>query len=318
MKTKKSSFPIDEKKVRYSEWSFLMQILFKIIFSTIVLFMLSHCAIKENQLRAIEKFGKTTEEISDLSAKELIRMRESTITMNLELLKLGTNTPGKPNPNNLDEALDPQSLTLRLKSILALRSYGLLLLSLARQDSAGDITRAAGNFLDNLDSLTPETKKFDSEKKANFLKNISFFTSIFTSYQKKAALKEIITGSKPQVDILCELLSMEFDYKKGKRMSLQYQVTTDRLIISSDEVLDMETDRSIKNTALYAMHLATENKKIRENLHLKISDTFQELKKSNAELTAAFLEERIEMDDIKDFIQKTKTIEELTRVMTKR
>lgn len=288
---------------------------YKSLFSLSFIFLFFiNCALNEKQIRATERFGTATENVTEIAGKEMVRMRSTTIDMNLELLKLGKFSGNNaPEHNRLDETLTLETVGLRIKSIEALRSYGGLILALG-SDNSDSVERAAQNFLENIEELQPNSRKLSNNQKTALLKSVKLLSGWFTGYKKREAIKQILKNTQAQVDTLCDMLSEDFDDSKGK-IATQYQITSNRLIVSADEALDMTDSLRTKIIALRSIRNAGENRKRKDSLHRNISDAFLELKKANNELAEAFLNDKVDLSDVKGFVSKVRTIQEIAQIL---
>lgn len=285
----------------------------------ILIFLLSvlsvyNCALNERQVRTADRFGTATESVTDIASREIVRMRTTTIDMNLELLKLGLNSgTNAPDHNNLDETFNLETTSLRIKSIEALRSYGTLIQALGTEKGSESLEQAALNFLENIEDLQPQNRRMNNSQKSALIQSVKLFTHWYTGYKKKQAIKEVLNTTKEQVDSLCDMLAEDFDDRKGK-LATQYQITTNRLLVTADESLESESLRT-RTIALRAIKNAGENRKRKDSLHRKVSEAFLDLKKANSDLSRSFLEEKADLNDLKSFAAKAKTIREIAQVL---
>ena len=93
-------------------------------------YVLLNCSITQTQQRALQNFGETAIVMSNLTSNELITMRNATIQMNMNRIRLENmskskeemNTNEKKDYEQLDGSFTIPIVSIRLKAITTIRS----------------------------------------------------------------------------------------------------------------------------------------------------------------------------------------------------
>jgi hypothetical protein len=290
-----------------------------------ILICLIQCSITQGQQRALQNFGETAILMSNLSSNELIAMRNSTIQMNLTRIRLDNLDKPKEDSQtkeekveykDLDGVFDINVISIRLKAIATIRSYAKLLLSLSSDASQKELERATQSFLFSVENLSSEQKKMD-EKKLNAIgEAIKLFGGIFTEHKKKDSIKSIILESKEQIELLCDLLSKDFD-PKGGRLATTFILTGEELLLSAEEKLDPNEKKpeKIRSKALLSFHLAEKNIQKKETVLPEIAKSILNLKQANLEMYEAFRSEIYTTKDILKFANTVKAVQDYKAIL---
>lgn len=299
-----------------------MQMKFFLI--SILLIQLIQCSITQTQQRALQNFGDTALAMTNLSSGEMIAMRNATVQMNLNRIRIDNLTKGKEEASakdiaelkDLDGSFDTTTISLRLKAIASIRYYAKLLLSLASDSSQKELDKATTSFLFSLENLSSEYKKMDEKKLNSIGEAIRLFGGIFTEYKKKDSVKEIILNSKDQIETLCDLLAKDFDPKSGK-LATAFILTGEDLLLAAEEKLDPAEAKPerIKAKALLAYNLAQKNIQKKETILPEIAKSILLLKQANTELYEAFRSEVYTEKDIIKFVNTVKTVQDYKNIL---
>jgi hypothetical protein len=290
----------------------------------IFFYNLQNCSITQTQQKALQNFGETAVVMSSLSSNELIAMRDATILMNLSRIRLEALGKQKEEVNSkeaaeykdLDGSFDISVISLRLKAIATLHYYAKLLLSLASDSSQKELEMATQNFLFSVENLSGEYKKMDEKKLNSIGEAIKLFGGIWTEYKKKDSIKSVILESKDQIELLCDLLSKDFD-PKGNRLATSFIFAGEELLTSAEEKLDKSEPRpeKIKSRALLYFHLAEKNIQKKNTVLPEISKSILNLKSANAELYETFRSEIYTSKDIVKFVNTVKAVQDYKAIL---
>ncbi len=282
-----------------------------------------HCSITQTQHRALQNFGDTALAMSTLSSNEMIAMRNATIQMNLNRIRIDSlSKPKSESPKDmselkdLDGSFDLTTVSLRLKAIASIRYYAKLLLSLSSDSSQKELDKATTNFLFSLENLSTEYKKMDEKKLNSIGEAIRLFGGIFTEYKKKDSIKEIILNSREQIEILCDLLAKDFDPKSGK-LATSFILTGEDLLLAAEETLDPAEGKPerTKAKALLAYNLAQKNIQKKDTILPEIAKSILILKQANAELYETFRSEVYTEKDIIKFVNTVKSVQDYKNIL---
>lgn len=288
-------------------------------------YVLLNCSITQTQQRALQNFGETAVVMSNLTSNELITMRNATIQMNMNRIRLENmskskeemNTNEKKDYEQLDGSFTIPIVSIRLKAITTIRSYAKLLLSLSSDASRRELEQATQSFLFSTQNLTGEYKKFDEKKLNTIGETVKLFGGILTEHKKKDAIQSIILESKDQVELLCDLLAKDFDPKGGK-LATYFIVTGKDLQQVADEKLDPTSEiksEKIKTRALIAFQLAEKNIQKRDTILPEIASAILNFKKANAELQESFRSEVYTTKDIAQFVNTVKAVQDYRAIL---
>lgn len=290
-----------------------------------ILICLAQCSITQSQQRALQNFGETAILMSNLSSNELIAMRNSTIQMNLNRIRLDNLDKPKDETQtkeekgeykDLDGVFDITVISIRLKAITAIRSYAKLLLSLSSDASQKELEKATQSFLFSVENLSSEHKKMD-EKKLNAIgEAVKLFGGIFTEHKKKDSIKSIILESKEQIELLCDLLARDFD-PKGGRLATTFILSGEELLLSAEEKLDPNEKKpeKLRTRALLSFHLAEKNIQKKETVLPEIAKSILNLKQANLEMYEAFRSEIYTTKDILKFANTVKAVQDYKAIL---
>lgn len=290
-----------------------------------ILICLAQCSITQSQQRALQNFGETAILMSNLSSNELIAMRNSTIQMNLNRIRLDNLDKPKDETQtkeekgeykDLDGVFDITVISIRLKAITAIRSYAKLLLSLSSDASQKELEKATQSFLFSVENLSSEHRKMD-EKKLNAIgEAVKLFGGIFTEHKKKDSIKSIILESKEQIELLCDLLARDFD-PKGGRLATTFILSGEELLLSAEEKLDPNEKKpeKLRTRALLSFHLAEKNIQKKETVLPEIAKSILNLKQANLEMYEAFRSEIYTTKDILKFANTVKAVQDYKAIL---
>lgn len=236
---------------------------------------------------AAQDFGTVAEVARDATvvgtatARELKRLRDHTIQMNLQRLALAGPEPGFPSPADLDEALTPTVVLKRMQTAETLVSYGRLLLAFAGSSGVETRHAAVERFRLRVKGLPVPEQRLggkDLEALASALDG-----SVGEPHQPHA-VPRLIGSSHAQIGELCDRLAADFDPAYRDSLSSHFIITTERLLARADEALESARSAEERRQALAAIELAHTNRVRRSIVFPHLVGALTALKTTHAEL----------------------------------
>tara|TARA_R110000787_G_scaffold100723_3_gene205808 strand:- start:6661 stop:7539 length:879 start_codon:yes stop_codon:yes gene_type:complete len=235
--------------------------------------------LTDNQKKSVSGFAQSASQVGSIANIEFKSVRDEVIGLNLYAIAL--NIDDSPEWNDLDQAVNEDSLKRRQNAVQTLENYGDLLYSLSSNDKNAELDKAANKFTDGVKDLDQDQKV--SSTSLDVIKyTVKGLGRLIVEKKKKKAITDVVTTSRSQIDHLCNLIIEDFDGDRG--FSGQLLVASVRLQIGANDVLleskDIE-DRQVAINAFYAGSLAT--KRVNE-YHPQIAQAAKNLKISNQKL----------------------------------
>lgn len=279
------------------------------------IFLIIQCSLNRKQTRTLSHFSSQTIEVAQLSSKEMIAMRKGVIKMNLTRIQLAGQQSGLSWYDDLDEKFDVDTVSIRLKAIEALRSYGRLLKALADEDPQEEINAASERFVTTIKGLPAVQRSLNDSQLSALTKAIQLVGINYIEQRKKKAIQSIINTAKPQIDYLCDKLAAEFDYKRDGKLASQYLLTINNLFFIADDAYFEAKKPERKKQALKAIQLANFHKERKNNYLLNVSQAIQSLKKANAMMQEAFEKDTFDQGNLDTLVQNVRTLEEINTIL---
>lgn len=290
-------------------------------FGLAVLFFLGffvQCSLNEAQLRSTTSFTESTISVSKIVSEEMVGMREAVIQLNTVRLQLKKPDDPKLDHTNLEESLKLKDISARVNAIQALETYGKLLKSLLNDTSQTEVLSSMDNFFSSVRGFQPESQKMSEEKFLKVTDAARLLTGWYMDYKKKEAIRSVVSTTSAQINELCDRLIDEFDYKNKLKVSAQYLVTTDRLLILVDELMSEDNIAPADNRRyIQAYNFAVSHKTKRENLFPEIIQSLQKLKSANSAMYNAFTKEEVSLTEIHEFTDSIRKLKEIKTSLKK-
>ena len=290
---------------------------FAAITAPLVLVLAAGCGLSAADKAAISQFSRAATTVGEVTASELVAMRDAVIQMNVARLTLTGREQGLPGPNELEQTFTAQHVTTRVAAANALRSYGEMLLALSEDRPERQLRAAADQFVSSVRSL-PDVKQHVTDSQLDAIGTaVQTVGGLVVEWKKKRALESIVPRANPAVARLCDLLAADFD-PTGTQLGAQLVVTTSLLRARSDDAFRRATTPGERASVLTAYRLANANEVRRAELLSRVAQAVRDMKKANAQLTQALANQRdLGAEDLKSFSATVNTLVTVLQTLSK-
>ena len=311
------------------------------------IFLLSACGLSPVQQGQVATFASATDAIASLPATNFARLRQDIIQMNTEYVMLNdrqTSLKGF----NLDAPLSVKAATQRALAVTALQSYGDTLHKLVTADESTGIKNAATNLVTNFNSAASANLTTSQQSAATDL--TTTLGTLFVDYERKQAVEKIVSIYACPVDQLAALL--ERDFRGFGPVEAMPGAEPPKIEISPSDIPGCSVPQStgdpavgvlwgyeaaagrLKNiaigiigqgnavsfdkrqSAVKAFVLAVDNDSKAQNISAAGVPALVNLRKANAKLGAALKDDKLTVQEIKDYATSIKQLVATVNVLT--
>ena len=268
------------------------------------------CGLTTPQRAAVRSFSGATAALGEVTGREFVEMRDSTIAMNRQLLAL----PGDHSVKTLEGQFTVEAVTVRVKATETIRTYGELLQALVDDTQERELQTAADNFAASVRGLPKVNRALKEEQIAALGKLVQAVGGLIVEAKKKAAIKQIVPDASAQIDVLCDLLAADFDADQPK-LAAQYLLVANRLSTAADTAIKKGTDATGRADAAAAYELAETSRSRLDTLVKTASEAVTQLKAANRALADAVSSDQVTREDILNYVTTVQTLVETAKVL---
>jgi hypothetical protein len=297
--------------VRHSGTGLLPQV------GVLVFFLTSGCVgMTAAQRDAIGQFSRGAVALGDVTATELVQMRDDEIRINVSRLTLTGLEPGLATHDELEQTFTVEAVATRVRAAHALQSYGELLLALVEDTQSADLTSAADEFVASVRGLPEVRGKIGDEQLDAIGTIVHSVGGVIVTWKKQQALVAIVPKADPAVAALCDLLAQEFD-PDGNGLGTQFLLTTSLLQVRANDVFRKANTADERAASLAAYQLAKASDAKRKAVFQHVARAIGEMKHANATLTASLTDEQnVSLHDLTAFAATVQTLIDALKVLS--
>ncbi len=276
----------------------------------------SACGLTTAQKDAVSQFGRASKGFGAAVSTELVDMRNIVIDLNSNVLIL---EPKKlPNRDALDGEFSLSNVNGRVRAANVLQTYGELLVALVEDTQAKELQTAAGSFTGSVRGLDPDKTRLSDADLDEVGKLVVAVGGLIVEHKKAKALKGIVPRAHKQVEVLGALFAGEFN-PNGGLLREYFNITAEQLLSATDPILGGQgstvTDRAVAAAAhRKGIEARAKTKAVFPDLHKGA----MAMVAAHAQLVEALAKDRLQIDDIKNFVKTVESVVASARVLVNR
>jgi len=274
--------------------------------------VLAGCGLTHVQKDAISQFSQTSSAFGKNVSTQLTDARNTVIEARKRILIL--NPTKLTERDNIDGALTPTNLSVRVRAAEALQAYGDLLQAIVNDTQQQELADASNTFTISLRSLDPQNKTISDDQLTAIGDLVQGIGGILVEYKKMKALKKLIPATQAQVAEIAELFKKEF--KSDGPFAVYVNGQGLLLVTAMDPLLD-HPQGSVADRTMVAesFQQGIEIKRKSDSIYPQIATAADTLVTSHQSLVNALEHETFEMKDLTAFSKTVQDILAKTKIL---
>lgn len=274
----------------------------------------SGCGLTTPQRATVRSFSEATAALGEVTGRELIQMRDSTIAMNQRHLALTKPGPESAPTKSLEGQFTVEAVTARVQATDTIRTYGELLQALVDDTQEKELQTAADRFTASVRGLPTANRTLKEEQIAALGRLVQMVGGLIVEAKKRDAIKQIVPDASGQIETLCDLLAADFDPDQP-RLAAQYLIAANSLSVEADTAVKRTTDPTGRAAAAAAYQLAESSRVRLATLVKTAADAVTQLKAANRALAQAVASDEVTREDLVSYITTVQNLVETAKVL---
>lgn len=281
-----------------------------------VFFYVTGCSLTAKQRAAVAEFATATVQVAELSAEEVVQIRQDVIDLRQGMLAIGAQSVNPQDPAlDLDGPLDLKDAQARLEAIAALKHFGQLLQALIHPSNPQHLRQVGKQFTSALSGI--EGIGF-SKKQARGLQQL--FTLVgrsLTEGMRWRTLRQVVIQTHQPIQRIIHYLRQTFNPEAGlwaaglKHTVRQIKTTLGKRVKLSDD--KGASARKVQYRKLLAE--AIRRQRASEQARRQLLKALKALEKAHDALFYAVQSDGVSTPQIDRFFEKARQLVRLYRLI---